>query len=397
VFGLLAGLDNPQEKYPSVLIAGTNGKGSISAMTASILGSAGLQCGLYTSPHLVDVRERIAVNGAMIAPEALADCIEIVRNAKMEEITYFEFLTAVAFLHFVRKKVDIAVLEVGMGGRLDATNCVNPAVSIISNIALEHTEYLGGTLAKIAWEKGGIIKTGGVCITAARQKNVIDVLAGLCRERNATLFRIGKDIKTMIHQDGSFSYRGIDRHYPRLTHPLLGRHQMENTACAVAAVEVLRRRGFSIDDDALIRGIENVHWPARMEIIRQTPTVVLDVAHNPAGVTVLCRALKNDFTYRRLIVVFGVFRDKAYTTMIKKLAAQADELILTSPESERALPLEALSAVARRFKKNAKAVERPIDALKKALAMASADDLICAAGSLYMVGEIKRDLPLIEE
>jgi dihydrofolate synthase/folylpolyglutamate synthase len=172
---------------------------------------------------------------------------------------------------------------------------------------------------------------------------------------------------------------------------------MENTACAVAAVEVLRRRGFSIDDDALIRGIENVHWPARMEIIRQTPTVVLDVAHNPAGVTVLCRALKNDFTYRRLIVVFGVFRDKAYTTMIKKLAAQADELILTSPESERALPLEALSAVARRFKKNAKAVERPIDALKKALAMASADDLICAAGSLYMVGEIKRDLPLIEE
>jgi dihydrofolate synthase/folylpolyglutamate synthase len=391
VVDLLGKLDNPQDKYPSVVVAGTNGKGSISAMTASILSVAGLKCGLYTSPHLVDVRERIQIDGAMITPEEMDSCIKAVKNKKTEDITYFEFLTAVAFLHFAQKKVDIAILEVGMGGRLDATNCVNPAVSVISNIALDHTKYLGGTLEKIAREKGGIIKKNGICITAASQESVINVLERICRERNAVLYRVGKDIRTKVHKDGSFSYRGIDRQYSNLTHSLYGRHQVKNTACAVAAIEILRRKGFPIDDEALFRGIEGVRWPGRMEVIRQTPTVVLDVAHNPAGISVLCHALKNEFSYRKLIVVFGVFKDKDYVTMVKKLASTANELIVASLETERGLPLEALLSVARRYKKTAQAVAKPIDALKKALSMASSDDLICVAGSLYLVGEIKRD------
>lgn len=172
---------------------------------------------------------------------------------------------------------------------------------------------------------------------------------------------------------------------------------MENTACAVAAIEVLRRKSFFIGDDAVIRGIANVQWPGRMEVLRRAPTVILDAAHNPAGVMVLCRALKNDFTYRKLIVIFGVFMDKDYMTMVKKLAPLADELILTSPENERTLPLKVLLDVARQYKEDVQTVQKPIDALKKALSIASADDLICAAGSLYMIGEIKRDLALLSK
>lgn len=397
VMRLLGKLGRPQDKYASILIAGTNGKGSIAATTASILSSAGFKCGLYTSPHLVDVRERIAIDGRMIPQKAFAATIEAVAGKSIEPVTYFEFLTVAAFLYFAIEKIDIAVLEVGMGGRLDATNCVDPAVSVVSNIALEHKEYLGNTLAKIAWEKGGIIKVGGVCVTAARQKKAIDVLSGICKEKRASLYRLGKEIRTTVHQDGSFSYRGIDRHYPRLTHLLPGRHQVENTACAVAAIEVLRRKSFFIGDDAVIRGIANVQWPGRMEVLRRAPTVILDAAHNPAGVMVLCRALKNDFTYRKLIVIFGVFMDKDYMTMVKKLAPLADELILTSPENERTLPLKVLLDVARQYKEDVQTVQKPIDALKKALSIASADDLICAAGSLYMIGEIKRDLALLSK
>lgn len=397
VVHLLERLDNPQDRYASILVAGTNGKGSICAMTASAFSAAGYHCGLYTSPHLVDVRERIMINGRMISQKAFAACIEEVKKKKTEDVTYFEFLTAAAFLYFAKEKIDIAVLEVGMGGRLDATNCANAAVSVVSNIALEHTQYLGNTLAKIAWEKGGIIKKGGICITAAGQKKVIQVLSDICKEKKASLYRIGKDIKTILHKDGSFSYRGIGTRYVRMQTSLVGKHQTENAACAIGVIELMRKRGFTVDDDALIRGIKNARWPGRMEIVRQAPTVLLDVAHNPAGVNVLCRTLKTCFSYKKLIIVFGVFRDKDYEAMIKKLAAHADRLIITYAESERSLPPADLLPIARRYKKTAQAVEKPIDALKKALDMASANDLICVTGSLYLVGGVKRDLPLLRK
>lgn len=396
VSDLLARLDNPQDMYPSILIAGTNGKGSIAAMTASILTEAGLQTGLYTSPHLVDIRERIAIDGKMIAQKDFASGIEAVKSAKTESVTYFEFLTGVAFLYFARKNIDVAVLEVGLGGRLDATNCVSPAVSVVSNVSLEHTEYLGKTLAKIAREKGGIIKEAGNCVTAARQMTVIDVLSDICKEKKASLYRIGKAFRTSIYKDGTFSYRGIDSHYTRLKSSLPGPHQVQNTACAFAAIELMRRKGFSISDDALIRGIKNVRWPGRMEILRTSPTVLLDGAHNSAGIKALCRALKNDFAYERLIFVFGVLRDKDYGTMVRQLASLADELIITSPETERALSLTDLLPIAQQYKKNTRTVKRPIDALKKALSMATRSDLICVAGSLYLAGDIKKGLSSLD-
>lgn len=394
---LLGRLGDPQNEYPSVVIAGTNGKGSIAAVTSSILSAAGFRCGLFTSPHLVDIRERIQVNGVMISRKDMLNCVEAVKGRQIRHVTYFEFLTAAAFLHFFEAKVDIAVLEVGLGGRLDATNCVIPAVSVISNVALEHTQFLGDTLEKIAWEKAGIIKQDGVCITAAKQKKVVDVIKTVCRDRNAALFRVGKEIRTFIHKDKSFSYRGLDSNYPRLTHGLSGRHQVDNMACAVAAVEVLRRKGFPIGKAAILKGMQKVEWPGRMEVIAQSPTIILDVAHNPAGVKVLCDALKEDFSYRRLIVVFGVFKDKSFKAMIKKLAAVADEFILTDAGTDRALDPYKMLPVAERYGKKTAAVVNPSDALRTAIGKASPDDLICVAGSLYLVGKIKKDWPSIRK
>jgi dihydrofolate synthase/folylpolyglutamate synthase len=204
---LLARLNDPQDRFPTVLIAGTNGKGSVAAMTASILSAAGFRTGLYTSPDLIDVRERIRIDGRMIDRREMAACTEEIRSLILDEVSYFEFLTAMAFLHYQRQRAEIAVLEVGMGGRLDATNVVTPIVSVITNISLEHREYLGNTLEEISREKGGIIKEGGICVTAVRQRRVIETLEAICRERGAKLYRLGKEIRTTDHRDGTFSYR----------------------------------------------------------------------------------------------------------------------------------------------------------------------------------------------
>jgi dihydrofolate synthase/folylpolyglutamate synthase len=203
VRSLLKRLHDPQNAFSSVLIAGTNGKGSTAAMTASILTTGGFKTGLYTSPDLIDFRERIRIDGRMISPEETVICTKEVKGQTREEISYFEFLTAMAFLHFQRQQVEIAVLEIGMGGRLDATNVVTPLVSVITNISLEHREYLGDTLQKIAREKGGIIKAGGTCLTAARQKRVIETLGAICRESGAALYRVGREIRTTVRRDGT--------------------------------------------------------------------------------------------------------------------------------------------------------------------------------------------------
>ncbi len=387
---LLGRLNDPHKRFPSVLIAGTNGKGSVAAMTASILSTAGFRTGLYTSPDLIDVRERIRVDGRMIGREAMAACADEVRSRVREEASYFEFLTAMAFLHFQRCKVDIAVLEVGLGGRLDATNLVNPLVSVITNISLEHREYLGNTLEKIAREKAGIIHEGGICLTAAQQKPVIGTLEALCRERGASLFRVGKEIRTSIHRDGTFSYLGIGRRRDGLCCPLAGKHQISNAALALGAVELIGDAGFPVEENAVAEGLKRAHWEGRLEVLQRSPMLLVDGAHNPAGVTTLCRALRNDFSHRRMILLFGVLGDKDYRTMAKRLFPLADRVILTRPNSERALSPEALRRVAESFHRDIEVVENPGDALCHALSLAGEGDLVCAAGSLYLVGEIKR-------
>ena len=383
-------LNNPQNAYGTVLVGGTNGKGSIAAMVASALSHGSFRVGLYTSPHLIDVRERIRIDGEMISREDMDAWIEIVKAHSTENLTYFEFLTAVAFLYFHRRKVDLAILEVGMGGRLDATNVVSPLVSVVSNISLDHTEYLGRRLEEIAWEKGGIIKNGGVCITAVKQRRLQELLEEICRTRGATIYSIGKEIKINTHPDGSFSYRGIGMRYDNLVCPLRGRHQIENAAVALGVIEALAMKGFGVDDDAVFKGIHDVKWEGRLEVIKHSPAVLLDGAHNAGGASTLARALREEFSYKKLIFIFGVLKDKDYKAMLKKLLPLGDRLILTSPDTERAMPAEALLPVAKQYLRRIEVVKNSREALKRALSIADQNDLICVTGSLYLIGEIKK-------
>jgi dihydrofolate synthase/folylpolyglutamate synthase len=387
---LLNRFKNPQDAYSTILVGGTNGKGSIAAMVASVLARSGYRVGLYTSPHLIDIRERIRINGEMILPEEMDELIKEIKSFSTGDITYFEFLTAVAFLHFYRKRVDIAVLEVGMGGRLDATNVVSPLISVISNISLEHCEYLGNRLEDIAWEKGGIIKNGANCITAVKQRRVVQCLEEICRLRGAKLIKLGREITIDIHDDGSFSYRGTEKRYNRLFCPLKGRHQIDNAALAVGVIEYVAKKGFDIEENAVYEGIRDVRWEGRLEVLQNAPIVLVDGAHNAAGASVLADALTEGFTYKKLIMVFGVLNDKDYRTMAKKLIPCADHVILTKPASERALSPEAIVPVARQYLHHIDVVENAYEAFEKALSIAAQDDLICVTGSLYLVGEIKR-------
>jgi dihydrofolate synthase / folylpolyglutamate synthase len=383
-------LNNPQNAYGTVLVGGTNGKGSIAAMVASALSHGGFRVGLYTSPHLIDVRERIRIDGEMITRDEMDAWIEIVKVHSTENLTYFEFLTAVAFLYFHQRKVDLAILEVGMGGRLDATNVVSPLVSVVSNISLDHTEYLGRRLEEIAWEKGGIIKNGGVCITAVKQRRLQKFLEEMCRTRGATIYSLGREITLHTHPDGSFSYGGIGMSYDNLVCPLKGKHQIENAAVALGVLDVLAMKGFRVDYDAVSKGIHDVKWEGRLEVINHSPTVLLDGAHNAGGASTLARALREEFSYKKLIFIFGVLKDKNYKAMLKKLLPLGDRLILTSPDTERAMPPEALLPVAKKYLGRIEVVKNSREALKRALSIANRNDLICVTGSLYLIGEIKK-------
>jgi dihydrofolate synthase/folylpolyglutamate synthase len=385
---LLRRLGSPQEGCKSILVGGTNGKGSTAATLAAILQAAGYRVGLYTSPHLVDFRERIRVDGTMIPEETLRERIRRVRREDREGVTYFEFTTALAFLHFARCRVDVAVLEVGMGGRLDATNVVRPELSIISNIAMDHAEYLGRRLEDIAREKAGIIKRGGVCITAARQAPVLAVIGKVCREKRARLLRVGREIRIRAKAGGSFDFRGPALELTDLALVLKGAHQRENTACALGALGILRGRGFTIDDGAIRRGLAAVRWAGRLEIVAESPPILLDGAHNPAGAAALGKAL-GEFTYRKLILVLGILADKDYRGMIRRLAPLAHRLIVTRPPDERALAPDVLATEARRWCRRVEVRANPRDAVARARAVARPEDLICVAGSLYLVGAVR--------
>ena len=390
---LLKRLGNPQNSYKSILIAGTNGKGSTAAMAASILHSAGYKVGLYTSPHLIDVRERIVVNGLKITKKEFDRVVEDVKSKLKQPVTYFEFLTAAAFLYFQRQHVDIAVLEVGLGGRLDATNVCKPIVSVITNIGLDHTAYLGSSLNAIAGEKAGIIKQDGICVTAAKQKQVLEVLSSVCLERRAKLYCLGSDIKIKKQKDGLLSYHGLNRNLKNLPLPLRGRHQFSNAALALAAVELCCKNGFQIDDEAISRGLASTQWNARLEVLQNNPLFLLDGAHNPAGMRVLCQALKKDYSYRRLIFIFGALADKNYREMLRIIVSLSPKIIITQLKSPRAVLVADLERVLSKRGYPVIVTENVGNAIERALAIASRNDLICAAGSLYLAGEVKQIFP----
>jgi dihydrofolate synthase/folylpolyglutamate synthase len=393
VSGLLARLGNPQYAYKTILIAGTNGKGSTAAMTASILRSAGYKTGLYTSPHLIDIRERIAIDGKIISRPDFSRIIGAVKKEIKQPLTYFEVLTAAAFLYFQHRGIDIAVLEAGLGGRLDAANVCRPLVSIITNISFDHTAYLGNTLTAIAREKAGIIRQNGICLTAAKQKKVIAVLERTCRRRKASLYRLGKDMTIKRQKDGMLAYRGIYGALNNIIIPLPGRHQLDNASLALAAIEIAGKKGLPVDDMAVRTGLAKTRWPARLEVLRRSPLFVLDGAHNPAGISVLCQTLKNDFHYRRLILIFGALADKDYRRMLRKILPLAGQIILTPLMSKRTAPVKNIYEYVQKMGYEAVIAEDVAKAMTRALQLAGKDDLICATGSLYLAAEVKQAFP----
>lgn len=392
---LLSSLGNPQNSFKTITIAGTNGKGSTAAMISSILSSAGYKVGLYTSPHLVDVRERIVINGKKIPWKDFNRIIAYVKSKKEQPVTYFEFLTAVAFVYFQSQKVDIAVLEVGLGGRLDATNVCKPLVSVITNIAFDHTAYLGNTLESITCEKAGIIKRNGICVTAAKQKIVLDLLESTCLRRKAKLYRLNRDIKIKKQKDGLLTYQGLYLDIKNLQISLRGEHQLSNAAVTLATIELCAEKGFPVDEAAIHAGLKDTRWEARLEIMQDNPLFLLDGAHNPAGISALCRALKKDFSYHRLILIFGTLADKDYRQMLKKIAPLAQKIIITKLKTNRAMSPDNIRIILDKMGYAAIMTENVNQSIKMAQVLAGKEDLICATGSLYLAGEVKQEFPKI--
>jgi len=393
ITALLNHLGNPQERFLSVHIAGTNGKGSTAAILESILRAAGYRTGLYTSPHLVDMRERIRVNGEMISPSQMAHFTQILKpQLERLEGTFFEAMTAIAFAHFAQEGVEVAVIETGLGGRLDATNVISPLLSIITEIDLDHTQHLGTTKSQIAGEKAGIIKEGVKCIVVPRDPEVLSVIRNVCREKNAELIPLEDNVEVtnlVLKEDGTlFSLKTLSREYKDLTLPLPGRHQIQNASAAVLASELLWGQGFKVQEKDVRRGLAEVHWPGRLQLVRREPKVLLDVAHNPNGMRALVQALSEIYEFQRLILIMGVLETKDYVGMLKEIMPLCAVGIATRLKSPRALNPEALVAEMNKYSAEVRVCEDAVEGLSLALKAAHKEDLICVTGSHYTVGEI---------
>lgn len=415
LFGIRLGLENiqavledfgnPHQSYPVIHVAGTNGKGSVCAMLEKIFRLPGYRTGLYTSPHLVDVRERIQVNGNLIREKDLKELLDEIekRERKLKAggrvagaLTYFEILTIAAFLYFARKKVDLAILEVGMGGRFDATNVVRPEVSVITTVSYDHQQYLGSSLEKIAFEKAGIIKEGVPCVCGVRSPDALRVIKKRCREAGARLVQVfGQRRKFSAGEDGRgefFLYRTDTATY-KFRPSLPGRHQGENAAVAVAASELMRERGWRLGKKKIIQGVESASWPGRLEIFGSAPPVVLDGCHNEAGAMVVNRFWKKTFN-RPAILVFGVMKDKEIEKIARWLFPLASRVVLTRPSLERAAgPLD-VAARLPGYRDRYFLEEDVPAALRLALVLSGGEVPVLVAGSLFLVGEARQFLLL---
>jgi dihydrofolate synthase/folylpolyglutamate synthase len=396
VHQLLALLGDPHHRYPSIHIAGTKGKGSTAAMIESVLREAGYRTGLYTSPHLHTFRERIRAGARMIPEEAVSRLIASMQPLvdQVENITTFEVMTCLAFLWFAEQQIDWAVVEVGMGGRLDATNVLLPEVSVITSLSLDHTTILGDTLAKIAAEKAGIIKPGVPVISAPQEAEALAVIESVCAQETAPLTLVGRDWTfhgaiAAAGEGQEFSVRRGAKVIPRLHIPLLGAYQIENATTALAALWTLRRQGASIPLYAIRRGLSKVHWPGRLEILNETPLVVADSAHNGDSAQKLVATLKDQFAYKRLILILGASADHASPELLTTLLSAADWAIATRAQHPRAADPTWLQEQARQLGYEMVITDSIAAALDQALAQASPDDLICGTGSIFVVAEMR--------
>ncbi len=391
---LLHRLGDPHLSARSVHIAGSKGKGSTAAMIAAALRTAGHRTGLYTSPHLLTLRERINVDGKPILKRQLADVVarlrphaeEMDRDRTYGELTTFELLTVAAFLHFQQEGVEFQVLETGLGGRLDATNVVTPEVCVITSISLDHREVLGDTVAKIAAEKAGIIKPGIPVVSSPQAEEAAAVIRETCLQRGARLITVGSDISwqgtsSNLSQQ-SLEVKGM-RGFYRLNIPLLGAYQLQNAATAVATLETL-----DVPKESIEAGLARTYWPGRLQIIRRRPMFVVDGAHSSYSARKLKEALEQHFHFDQLILIIGTSADKDVSGIVAELVPLADSVIVTRSRHPRATIPEALAGEFARQGLRAEVAEGVAQAVTKAQAKAGKRDLICATGSLFLVGEV---------
>ena len=395
---LLERLGEPHLATESVHIAGTKGKGSTAAMIASVLTASGYRTGLYTSPHLHSFTERIRIDGEPIPEAGFAALVQRLRPGLDAfnrlgvhgELTTFEMLTALAFVHFKERAVDFQVLETGLGGRLDATNVVQPKVCAITSVSLDHTEVLGNTLAKIAAEKAGIIKPGCVVVSAPQLPEVRNVMSSACLERGARLIEVGQDIVWRLTERSdagqSFRLSGLGGSYD-LTIPLLGEHQVDNAAVAVGIAEALAGLGVRISAEGIATGLSRVSWPGRLQVLRRDPLLVVDGAHNADSARRLAKALPEYFRFAKAVLVIGTSRDKDIAGIVDGLLPRSTNVVVTRSRNPRAADVSALAAEFSRRGVKAKEADTVGSAVEMALRGAGRQDLVCVAGSLFVVAE----------
>lgn len=390
---ILDRLDNPQHGYATLHVAGTNGKGSSSAMVAAILQASGYLVGLYTSPHLIDFRERIRVQGADISEEAVCGLIAQIRRTanSLTALTFFEFTTALAFLHFRNEHVDIAVVEVGMGGRFDATNVLNPIGILITGISFDHEAYLGDSLQMIAREKAGIITQKAPVVLGPMPEDILQIFETQAGKWLAPCFRMGRDFSFLETSATTFTYQGPRWTIPELQTNLLGRHQMVNATNALALLETAVDETFPISPLAIRTGLQGVKWRGRLEVVNRNPLLIVDGAHNLAGAHVLFDFLHSqihDGAGRKLILVVGMMRDKNLQGFLHVLLPLVDHLILTQPQMERAASVDELKHAVNREDLVPCLLADSWEAVCQAKEMANPSDVICVTGSLFLVGEV---------
>jgi dihydrofolate synthase/folylpolyglutamate synthase len=406
VRALARALGDPQRKFPAIHIAGTNGKGSTAAMTESVLRAAGLRAGLYTSPHLVSITERIRIGADEIAPDEFARLTAdaraagerlVAENALPAPPTFFEQVTMIAYLYFAERKVDLAVLEVGLGGRLDATNICEPVVTAITPVGFDHQKYLGDTLASIAGEKAGIVKPGAPVVIAPQSGEAMKAIVARCEEMNAPMIVTSDpfDVEAVSGDENigryRFRYRASRDEYA-LRLRLRGRHQVTNAVVAIHIAEQLCIAGFDIPRAAIVAGLNNAEWPGRLEMIRPSPSqapLLLDGAHNIDGARSLRDFLDGHFRLTPITMIFGAMADKAFGEMGDILFPAANQVIVTSVSSPRAAEP---SAIAEAVNHDVIRMENPGEALAEALRITPPDGLIVVCGSLFLVGEIRQSL-----
>jgi dihydrofolate synthase / folylpolyglutamate synthase len=395
VFGLdniswiLRLIDNPHALLKTIHIGGTNGKGSVARMSSAVLHEAGYRVGCYTSPHLVSFTERITVDGVRITEDETVTLTAFIRD-KIEAsdrhrgFTFFDFTTALAFEYFRRREVDVAVIEVGLGGRFDSTNVVLPLVSVITNVDLDHMEYLGDSIGAIAAEKAGILKSCVPAVTGA-DGIALEIIREAAIRLKSPLFILGQEFSYRKLKNQVLSYRGLEISFSNLYVNLAGDHQLANCALALCLLELLGRLGFTVKQEAVRLALGQVTWQGRLEAVHEKPLVLLDAAHNPHGAKALASHLRARYSDVRKILIFGVMGDKDFSSMLADLAPLADRILLTRPRTERAARPEDLVLYA----EGATATETVREALEKARKIALDDDLIVVTGSFYTVGEAR--------